>query len=114
MAGSGVIGNSGGKKGRSGRKPKAQEDELRKLIDSVWTKAEQKKALKKVVERASAGSLESLKFLTDYRFGKPTNRPDPMPHPPDDAEPTDERGSARSLAILDRARARRNEQAGAQ
>lgn len=68
------MGNSGGKKGRSGRRPKFAEGELLGLINKAWPKRQRVEAFAKLVERAGRGDLEALKLLLAYSYGKPRER----------------------------------------
>jgi phosphopantetheinyl transferase len=70
----GQQGNSGGKKGRSGRKRKFDEAELEQLLNQAWPKKERLAALKKFAQRANAGDLESFKLLMAYGYGKPKEK----------------------------------------
>ena len=70
----GQEGNSGGKKGRSGRKPKFDEDELLGLINKAWPRSARVEAFEKLAERARRGDLEALKLLLAYSYGKPKER----------------------------------------
>ncbi len=74
MAGFGVSGNRGGKKGRSGRKPKFDEAGLELLLDKCWPLAQREEAIKKAALRASQGDLEALKLLMAYGYGKPKEK----------------------------------------
>ena len=74
----GQIGNSGGKKGRSGRKPKAVEDDLVDILKRSFTKADREKVFKQLVTDALSLSFsirnESRKLLLAYVYGKPIER----------------------------------------
>jgi hypothetical protein len=70
----GVKGNSGGKKGRSGRKSKAEELGLAALLDGCWTLADRKACLTALAKKAKAGDLEAVKLLMAYTYGKPVDR----------------------------------------
>ena len=68
------IPGKGGKKGRSGRKPKFDEEELTAILNAAWPKKARIEAFGKVAERARRGDLEALKFLSAYGYGKPRER----------------------------------------
>lgn len=74
----GQRGNSGGKKGRSGRKTKAEEMGLVVLLDECWTVEARKRTLQKLAEDCEAEDFqvrnESRKLLMSYTFGKPTEK----------------------------------------
>lgn len=74
----GVKGNSGGKKGRSGRRPKAEEMGLVALLDKCFTPADREKCIKKLAEDCQSDDFhernESRKLLLAYTFGKPTEK----------------------------------------
>jgi hypothetical protein len=61
----------GGKKGASGRKSKAEEFGLAKLLNECWTLAERKACIKKLAASAKDGDLEATKLLLSYAYGKP-------------------------------------------
>src|SRR5688572_4842344 len=63
--------NRGGKKGRSGRKSKAEEMGLAALLDKCWTPAAREKCVRALATKASKGDLEAVKLLLAYTFGKP-------------------------------------------
>lgn len=67
----GQKGNSGGKPGRSGRKPKADSLELIGLLDKHWPRADREKAIKKHADQANQGNVKSLALLLSYTYGKP-------------------------------------------
>lgn len=74
MPSSGIKGNKGGVKGRSGRKSKAEELGLQKLLDECWTLAERKACIKKLAADAKGGNMEATKTLLAYAYGKPVDR----------------------------------------
>lgn len=74
MAGFGVKGNAGGRKGRSGRKRRFDEAELEQLLNRAWPKKERLAAIKKFAQRANQGDLESFKLLMAYGYGKPKEK----------------------------------------
>jgi hypothetical protein len=76
MAGYGVKGNSGGKKGRSGRKPKALEMGLQALLDECFTAADRRDLFMKLAEMARNANLEAIKLLLAYTYGKPVEQKD--------------------------------------
>lgn len=67
----GVKGNSGGKKGRSGRKPNQHELTVRQLMDENWPPEQRAAMVKAWGERAAQGDLEAGKLLMAYTYGKP-------------------------------------------
>lgn len=73
----GVKGNSGGKKGRSGRKSKAEEMGLKALLDECFTVEDRKDvllALVKEARRTPITNMEAVKLLLAYTFGRPVER----------------------------------------
>lgn len=73
----GVKGNSGGKKGRSGRKSKAEEMGLKALLDKCFTQADRETLIKNLVKearRAPLMNMEAAKLLLAYTFGKPVEK----------------------------------------
>lgn len=74
MAG-GIKGNSGGKKGRSGRKSKAEELGLKALLDKCWTKADREECIRSLARTANNSShddrMDAIKLLMSYTYGKP-------------------------------------------
>jgi hypothetical protein len=70
----GQVGNSGGKKGKSGRKPKFDEDELLGLINKAWPKKQREATIKTYADRAMRGDLEAFKLLMAYAYGKPKEK----------------------------------------
>jgi hypothetical protein len=70
----GQKGNSGGKKGRSGRKSKAEEMGLQALLDKCWTPADREACIKTLAAQANEGDKEAVKLLMAYTFGKPVER----------------------------------------
>ena len=67
----GVKGQSGGKKGRSGRKSKADEMGLVSLLDECWTLAQRKECIRKLATLAGEGDMDAIKLLMAYTYGKP-------------------------------------------
>ncbi|HEX8089346.1 MAG TPA: hypothetical protein VF762_10865 [Blastocatellia bacterium] len=68
------ITGKGGQKGRSGRKPKFDEEELDRLLNKCWPKKQREEAIKNAASRAARGDLEALKLLMAYSFGKPKEK----------------------------------------
>lgn len=72
------IPGSGGKKGRSGRKSKAEEMGLVALLDKCWTKKDREACITKLAASAkdplSGDRMEAVKLLMSYAFGKPTEK----------------------------------------
>jgi len=66
----GRVKNGGARPG-AGRRSKAAEAELQRLLKKCWPRKEREAAIRKVAERANLGSLEALKFLWVYAYGKP-------------------------------------------
>lgn len=71
----GQIGNKGGQKGRSGRKSKAEELGLARLLDRCFTKTDRETCILKLAEDCNSSDFhvrqESRKLLLAYTFGKP-------------------------------------------
>lgn len=67
----GVKGNSGGKKGRSGRKTKAAELGLQALLDKCWTQADREKCISALAKKAAEGENDAIKLLMSYTYGTP-------------------------------------------
>lgn len=76
MAGSGVKGNSGGKKGRSGRKPKAVNLGFQSLLNECFTEKDRRDMLLKLVDMAKGADLDAIKLLLAYTYGKPVEQKD--------------------------------------
>lgn len=78
MARGGVKGNTGGKKGRSGRKSKAEELGLVALLDKCVTAADREACLEQLAldckSEVFSERHESRKLLLAYLFGKPTEK----------------------------------------
>ena len=66
----GVKGNSGGKKGRSGRVSKARILGLKEMLDEGWPQDKRVEFFKKLSEMARGGHVEAGKLLMNYTFGK--------------------------------------------
>jgi hypothetical protein len=69
-----MIGNSGGKPGRSGRKSKAEELGLAALLDRVWTTADREKVIRSLHAKSVEGNEKAAALLLSYAYGKPTER----------------------------------------
>lgn len=70
-------GNSGGKKGRSGRKTKAEELGLPRLLEQCWTFAQRQDVIAKLHEYALEGgksAVAAAALLLAYAYGKPTEK----------------------------------------
>ena len=69
------IPGSGGKKGRSGRKSKAEEMGLVALLDKCWTKKDREDCITKLALTAkdplANDRMDACKLLMSYAFGKP-------------------------------------------
>jgi hypothetical protein len=74
----GQIGNSGGKKGRSGRRPRSVEQDLSRLLEECVSPEKWRSILSKLGDDAESPSFrirnESRKVLMAYQFGKPIER----------------------------------------
>jgi len=66
------FGNSGGKKGRSGRVSKAKILGLAELLDEAWPPARRCDFFQKLVAMGEAGNMDAIKLLMAYAFGKPS------------------------------------------
>lgn len=64
----------GGARPNAGRKSKAEEMQLARLLNKCWTKKQREECIRTLASRASKGDLESIKLLLAYTFGKPTER----------------------------------------
>lgn len=69
----GVIGK-GGRKGRSGRKSKAEEMGLAALLDRVWTKEDREQVIRALHRKARTGNDKAAALLLSYAYGKPTEK----------------------------------------
>jgi len=67
----GQFGNSGGKKGRSGGKSKAEQLGLQALLDKCWTKEAREQCFTKLAEMCAQGNIEAMKLMLGYTYGKP-------------------------------------------
>lgn len=72
----GQRGNSGGKKGRSGRKSKATEMGLQSLLNECFTENDRRDLLCKLVDMAKGADLDAIKLLLAYTYGKPVEQKD--------------------------------------
>lgn len=66
--------NKGGRRPNAGRKSKAEENGLKRLLDRCWPSKQRAQAIRQLATRASNGDLESIKLLLAYAYGKPTER----------------------------------------
>lgn len=70
-----MIGNSGGKAGRSGRKSKAEELGLQSLLESAFGPEKREQVIRRLAEIASGPDDKSVvsaaSLLLAYAFGKP-------------------------------------------
>lgn len=72
-----VIRGKGGPRPNSGRKSKAEEFGLARLLDECWTFAQRKLVIQKLHEYALAGgkpAVSAASLLLAYAYGKPTER----------------------------------------
>jgi len=65
------YGNSGGKKGRSGRISKAKILGLSELLNEAWPPAQRCELFQKLVAMGEAGNMDAIRLLMHYSFGKP-------------------------------------------
>lgn len=70
----GQVGNSGGKKGKSGRKSKAEEMGLAGLLDRVWPLQDREDVIKALHAKAVDGNEKAASLLLAYAYGKPPER----------------------------------------
>ena len=61
-----------GKKGRSGRKSKAEELGLSQLFDTCWPLKDREETVKKLAAMAKRGNMQAIQILFAYAYGKPT------------------------------------------
>lgn len=75
MAAGAAVKGVGGKKGRSGRKSKAEEMGLISLLDKCFTKTDREACIEKLAEDCKSEDFhtrqESRKLLLAYTYGKP-------------------------------------------
>lgn len=64
----------GGKKGRSGRKSRAEELGLTVLLDRVWSIADREAVIRALHEKACEGNDKAAALLLSYTYGKPAER----------------------------------------
>lgn len=78
MASGAAVKGVGGKKGRSGRKSRAEELGLQALLDQCFTPEARAACIRKLAEDCEASDFhqrhESRKLLLAYAFGKPTEK----------------------------------------
>jgi len=78
VAAGAAVKGVGGKKGRSGRKSKAEELGLVALLNKCWSRSSREACIKKLAEDAESTEFpvrhESRKLLMAYCFGKPTEK----------------------------------------
>jgi hypothetical protein len=67
-------GNSGGVKGKAGRKPRIDEEELGRLLSSCWKLKDRRAAIRCLARLANEGSLPAIQLLMAYAYGKPKER----------------------------------------
>ena len=54
-----------------GRKSKAEEMGLKRLLDDCWTHDQRRECITTLATMASGGDIEAIKLLMAYTFGKP-------------------------------------------
>lgn len=64
----------GGKKGRSGRKSRAEEFGLAALLDRVWTIEDRENVIRVLHVNAIEGNERAAGLLLSYAYGKPTEK----------------------------------------
>jgi hypothetical protein len=69
-----MIGNSGGKPGRSGRKSRFDEVELGRVLGSCWKLKDRRQAIRKLATMANDGDIAAITLLMNYTYGKPQAR----------------------------------------
>jgi len=78
VAAGAAVKGVGGKKGRSGRKSKAEEMGLVALLNKCWTRKDREDCITKLAEAAkdplSSDRMDACKLLMSYSFGKPTEK----------------------------------------
>lgn len=107
---------NGGARAGAGRKPKVVEDDLHRLLKKCFTKGAREKVLRRLVEDASSDAFsvrhESRKLLYAYAYGKPAERgaegAGGGEDDDGDEQLTLEQRIERVVAVVDRARARRD------
>ena len=63
--------NTGGARPGAGRKSKAEEMELRALLDKCWTAPDREGCVTALARKARSGDMEATKLLFNYAFGRP-------------------------------------------
>jgi hypothetical protein len=63
--------SKGGRRPGAGRKSKAEEVGLKRLLSECWTQDQRRKCVRALADRASRGDMEAVKLLFSYTFGKP-------------------------------------------
>jgi hypothetical protein len=66
----------GGKREGAGRKSKAEELQLSKLIEDVIGEDGKKELISKIYEQSKGGSFPHQQLLMNYMFGKPKEKVD--------------------------------------
>ena len=56
---------------KRGRKSRAEELGLTKLLDECWTDTDRKATIKKLAELAKRGNIKAIEILMAYTYGKP-------------------------------------------
>lgn len=74
MAAGAAVKGVGGKKGRSGRKSKAEEMGLANLLDRVWVIADREDVIRTLHMKALGGNEKAAALLLSYAYGKPKER----------------------------------------
>ena len=68
---------NGGKRTGAGRKSRAEEAGLQRLLEECFTDADRRACIKALVARTKPGknfSMEAVKLLFAYAYGKPVDR----------------------------------------
>lgn len=75
MAYGAAVKGVGGKKGRSGRKTRAEEMGLKALLDKCWTRQQREDCIRSLASTANNPAhedrMDAVKLLMSYTFGKP-------------------------------------------
>lgn len=74
MAFGAAVKGVGGKKGRSGRKTKAEEFGLAALLDKAWSKSDRIEVIQTLHSQAKDGNTSAASLLLAYAYGKPTEK----------------------------------------
>lgn len=73
-----MVGNAGGKKGRSGRKSKAEELGLSALLESAFTTKDREEVVQNLTKIAKGSdakaAVSAASLLMGYAYGKPTEK----------------------------------------